>query len=264
MNNMNPSGPGVTVTGSGMPAGPISAGNMQGHGGPTMYQNQIPQTAIGMPPTGPSGMQQHPGLTVPSQHQGASPMAQLGQIKPGASPQLQQPPQQQEIHMTSSEKIKVLVPHLKKSLGNLMRLAAEAIKRDDPSISSGPNLPLNTHALEKAFEEFFALCDQLEMHLSIVLEGFCQVIQHKKYLNPECLKFSFPPTAPPDAATQYAAFTTVVRSQVALATSLHDALAGCADQLSVTPSIKAAPGTTVTRGGVVGNGSAANPATGDS
>lgn len=184
------------------------------------------------------------------------------QINPNmqTKPISQQPQVQQESTLTSVEKIKALVPHLKKSLINLMRLAAESMKE-----------PHHASAVEKALEEFFSYCDQLEMHLSIALEGFNQVIQHKKYLNPEYLKYSFAPGQTTDVVQQYQQFSTVIRSQVALATSLHDALLSCAENLTVTSAAPAQtrtnlnghaqPGTTLAAGGLHagGAGSAATP-----
>ena len=56
------------------------------------------------------------------------------------------------------------------------------------------------------------------MQLGIALEGYNQVIQHKKYLNPEHLKYSFAPGQNTDVVQHYNAYSTVIRSQVALAT----------------------------------------------
>merc|ERR1719383_531187 len=184
-------------------------------------------------------MTQMPGQPMPGQQ---IPMSQSQKMIP--SPQVQQqqqiqqqpPPQQSHTPDNSSiEKIKTLVPHLKKALSNVMRLAGESLRRDDIYASSGSSP--STHTVEKALEEFFAICDQLEMQLGIALEGFNQVIQHKKYLNTECIKYSLPPGQSTDVVQTYNAYSTVIRSHVSLASSLHDALINCADQISgTTPS----------------------------
>jgi len=203
---------------------------------------------------------------------------QQQQLQQQQQQQLQQQQIQQHSHLpdnSSIKKLKALVPHLKKSLSNLMRLAGEALRRDDIYASSSSASAASTSSVEKALEEFFSICDQLEMHLGIALEGFNQVIQHKKYLNPEYLKFSFAPGQSPDVVQQYSAFCTVIRSQVALASSLHDALVNCADQIlavpsnatganSVSSSLSSAaqigqpqPGTHFSPGGIAANANAA-------
>jgi len=196
------------------------------HGMPMSHANQIPASG------GTTGMSQIPGPQM-SQPQKMMPTPQVQQQL-----QQQQQQQQQQAHHpdnSSIEKMKALVPHLKKSLANLMRLAGESLRRDDIYASSSSS-SASSASVEKALEEFFAICDQLEMQLGIALEGYNQVIQHKKYLNPEHLKYSFSPGQNADMVQQYHAYSTVIRSQVALATSLHDALLNCADQISALPS----------------------------
>merc|ERR1712142_374470 len=218
--------------------------------GPNQITSSGVSTGMSQMPGQPMTTQQIPGQPMTGQQMPGQPMT--GQQIPGQqipmtqpqkmipSPQVQQQQQQQQQQQISAhpdnssiEKMKALVPHLKKALANVMRLAGESLRRDDifsPSSSSA------APSVEKALEEFFAICDQLEMHLGIALEGFNQVIQHKKYLNPECIRHSFPPGQNADVVQHYNAFSTVIRSQVALASSLHDALINCADQISTVPS----------------------------
>jgi len=216
------------------------------HGMPMNVPNQM--SGPGMPQM---GGQPIPGQQMPmSQPQKMIPSPQVQQQQQQQQPP-QQPPQPQPHPQpsphpdhSSIEKMKALVPHLKKALSNVMRLAGESLRRDDIYPSSGSAPP--TQTVEKALEEFFAICDQLEMQLGVALEGFNQVIQHKKYLNAECIKYSFPPGQSPDLTQTYNAYSTVIRSQVALASSLHDALINCADQISAVPATPATsgPGTT--------------------
>jgi len=237
------------------------------HGMPMSHANQIPSSAA-------TGMSQIPGPQM-SQPQKMIPSPQVQQQM---QQQQQQQSQQQQSHIpdnSSIEKMKALVPHLKKSLANLMRLAGESLRRDDIYASSSTT---SSGSVEKALEEFFAICDQLEMQLGIALEGYNQVIQHKKYLNPEHLKYSFAPGQNTDVVQHYNAYSTVIRSQVALATSLHDALINCADQISAIPANSSnsaptapgasthqqrptqlgqpQPGTVFASGGIAGNASA--------
>jgi len=218
------------------------------HGMPMNVPNQI--SGPGVPSGMPMGGQPMPGQQMPmSQPQKMIPSPQVQQQQqqqPPQQPSQQQPHPQPSPHPdhSSIEKMKALVPHLKKALSNVMRLAGESLRRDDIYPSSGSAPP--TQTVEKALEEFFAICDQLEMQLGIALEGFNQVIQHKKYLNTECIKYSFPPGQSPDLAQTYNAYSTVIRSQVALASSLHDALINCADQISGIPTMPTSAGSGTT------------------
>ncbi|XP_010612827.1 mediator of RNA polymerase II transcription subunit 29 isoform X1 [Fukomys damarensis] len=170
----------------------------------------------------------------PGPQQQQQPPAQL--VGPAQSGLLQQ--QQQDFDPV--QRYKMLIPQLKESLQTLMKVAAQNLIQNT-NVDNGQNssdVPIQR--FDKCLEEFYALCDQLELCLRLAhecLSQSCDSAKHSPTLVPTATK---PDAVQPDSLP-YPQYLAVIKAQISCAKDIHTALLECANkvtdaQVSVTRS----------------------------
>jgi len=158
-------------------------------------------------------------------------------------PASQQPPSQQP-HTSSADlvdpatKYKMLVPMLKDSLQKLMANAAAVFYQNAQFDSCQKPSSSAVQRFDKSLEEFYAICDQIELNLSLSLEVLA--------INADCQRNT--PTNAQAAAMRFAAggqaggsqladlqtynqYQTTVKTQLTCAREVYEALLDCARKM---------------------------------
>ncbi|XP_077708406.1 mediator of RNA polymerase II transcription subunit 29 isoform X1 [Canis aureus] len=227
-----------------------------------------------------------------SQQQAAAASSAAGVSGPGSSggpgPQQQpQPPaqlvgpaqsgllQQQQQDFDPVQRYKMLIPQLKESLQTLMKVAAQNLIQNTNIDNGQKSSDGPIQRFDKCLEEFYALCDQLELCLEYT--SGCQVKDgleeprveagsprsHQdriQRLAHECLSQScdsakhsptlVPTATKPDAvqpdSLPYPQYLAVIKAQIACAKDIHTALLDCANKVTgKTPAPPTGPGGTL-------------------
>ncbi|CAH1262620.1 mediator of RNA polymerase II transcription subunit 29-like [Branchiostoma lanceolatum] len=145
--------------------------------------------------------------------------------------QQQQQQQQQTMEVDPISKFKLLVPHLKESLVNLMRIAGQNLVHNaaiDNQLKSGDN---PSQRVDKNLEEFYSTLDQIELNLRLAQECLTQHQESVRHAPLPVPIMSKPETSGDGQTMPYGQFLGLARSQVTCAKEIHDALVRCADDL---------------------------------
>ncbi|XP_045187266.2 mediator of RNA polymerase II transcription subunit 29-like [Mercenaria mercenaria] len=156
----------------------------------------------------------------------AAPMGQQS-ANPSAPPQnpAAQVQAQKEAEVDPIIKIKqLLLPRLKESLVALMKVAGQILHQNSMS-EEGHKLQEGLQQVyEKSIEEFYAICDQLEVNLRLALEMQAQQIDSNKYT-------PLPVTIPKSDMTMseqqsvpYPQFLVTVKHQITCAKDMYEML----------------------------------------
>ncbi|XP_067138076.1 mediator of RNA polymerase II transcription subunit 29 [Centruroides vittatus] len=150
------------------------------------------------------------------------------------TPQQQQQQQQQQCQMQSTElkydnvaKVKSLTWSLKELLVNIMKTAHANITHNaaiDNGLKSTDDSPPR---MDKCLEEFFSVCNQIELNLKIVQE--CTLLQRdsQQYLPlpVSSNKIDSAPAPTQDGTLSYSQYLSTIKSQVSFATAVQEILA---------------------------------------
>ncbi|MED6240878.1 Mediator of RNA polymerase II transcription subunit 29 [Ataeniobius toweri] len=99
------------------------------------------------------------------QQQAVGPMSQAGLQQTASMQQQQQQQLSQQQDFDPVHRFKMLIPQLKESLQNLMKIAALNLAHNT-SIDNGiKSSDTSVQRFDKSLEEFYALCDQVELCL---------------------------------------------------------------------------------------------------
>ncbi|XP_061231943.1 mediator of RNA polymerase II transcription subunit 29 [Neopsephotus bourkii] len=198
---------------------------------PTQQQQQQPG-----PGPGPG-----PGPPPPSSAAAAAaaPPAPPNAPGPGAGPAPPQGPplpaqaaaQAQAQDVDPGQRLRVLLPQLKESLATLMKVAAQNLVQNS-SIDNGQKSaegPLQR--FDKSLEEFYALCDQLELCLRLAHECLSQSFDSAKHAP------GLVPAAPkgeggPGEPLPYTQYLPLIKAQIAGAKDIHNALLEGANKIT--------------------------------
>uniref|UniRef100_A0A3Q4GIN4 Mediator of RNA polymerase II transcription subunit 29 n=1 Tax=Neolamprologus brichardi TaxID=32507 RepID=A0A3Q4GIN4_NEOBR len=164
------------------------------------------------------------------------------QPQPGGSmsqPGLQQQQSQQQQQLSQQQdfdpvqRFKMLIPQLKESLQNVMRIASlnlaynttidNGIKTSDTSVT--------LQRFDKSLEEFYALCDQLELCLRLAYECLSQSIDSAKH-SPNLVPTATKPDTVQTESMSYAQYLGMIKSQISCAKDIHNALLECSKKIA--------------------------------
>uniref|UniRef100_A0A3P8QEM6 Mediator of RNA polymerase II transcription subunit 29 n=1 Tax=Astatotilapia calliptera TaxID=8154 RepID=A0A3P8QEM6_ASTCA len=147
------------------------------------------------------------------------------------SQQQQQLSQQQDFDPV--QRFKMLIPQLKESLQNVMRIASlnlaynttidNGIKTSDTSVT--------LQRFDKSLEEFYALCDQLELCLRLAYECLSQSIDSAKH-SPNLVPTATKPDTVQTESMSYAQYLGMIKSQISCAKDIHNALLECSKKIA--------------------------------
>lgn len=87
---------------------------------------------------------------------------------------------------------------------------------------------------DKNLEEFYSICDQVELHLKTTIMCLQQNSTSQRYLPPTVMATRAEPIPPNENALSYPQYLSTIRQQIAHAKDIHDTLI-CAAQ-NIAPS----------------------------
>ncbi|XP_044161554.1 mediator of RNA polymerase II transcription subunit 29 [Bufo gargarizans] len=154
------------------------------------------------------------------------------QLVPGGSQQQQQlglAQQQQEFDPV--QRYRMLIPQLKESLQNLMKIAALNLAQNT-NIDNGQKIgDGSVQRFDKSLEEFYALCDQLELCLRLAYECLSQSYDSAKH-SPTLVPTATKPDAVQTESLPYTQYLSMIKSQIACAKDIHNALLECSKKIT--------------------------------
>ncbi|XP_055519736.1 mediator of RNA polymerase II transcription subunit 29 [Leucoraja erinacea] len=156
----------------------------------------------------------------------AQAQAQAGQ--PALTQQQQQQAQQQD---DSVAKFKLLIPQLKDSLQNLMRIAAQNLSQNTTIDNGQKSNDTALQRFDKSLEEFYALCDQVELCLRLAFECLSQSIDSAKH-SPNLVPTATKPDTVQTESLSYAQYLSMIKSQISCAKDIHNALLECSKRIA--------------------------------
>ncbi|XP_026736037.1 mediator of RNA polymerase II transcription subunit 29 [Trichoplusia ni] len=183
-------------------------------------------------------------MHVPMNTVGATPNVGMQMPVPGPimqqqSPQQMQPamPQQpQQDKMDNISRVKTLMGSLRESIPMTLKSAAQILHRNhniDSNSQKGIDNPVPR--FDKNLEEFFSICDQMELHLRTAITCIQQSQSAAHYL-PLSVMPSRLDTGPTttDSSLSYPQYLNTVRLQITYAKDIHDTLVAAAQNISPT------------------------------
>ncbi|XP_075892182.1 mediator of RNA polymerase II transcription subunit 29 isoform X2 [Nelusetta ayraudi] len=173
-----------------------------------------------------------PGVKMASQQQQpGGPMAQPGLQQPTSLQQQQQQQQQQLSQQQDFDPVhrfKMLIPQLKESLQNVMKIASLNLAHNT-SLDNG--IDTSVQRFDKSLEEFYALCDQLELCLRLAYECLSQSIDSAKH-SPNLVPTATKPDTVQTESMSYAQYLNMIKSQISCAKDIHNALLECSKKIA--------------------------------
>ncbi|XP_066999792.2 mediator of RNA polymerase II transcription subunit 29 [Anabrus simplex] len=171
-------------------------------------------------PVVPGGMPQ-----IPQQQQPGTPQ-QSQQMQP----QMQQQAQEK---LDNISKVKSLINPLRDSLALTLKSASQALHQNslvDVGSLKGVDVPMPR--FDKNMEEFYSICDQIELHLKTSIECLTQGSSSQRYLPLVVAPTRTEPLPAQDGGTlTYPQYLATVRSQLAYTKEIQDTLFTAAHNL---------------------------------
>ncbi|CAJ0941323.1 unnamed protein product [Ranitomeya imitator] len=153
--------------------------------------------------------------------------AQLG---PMGSQQQQLGLAQQQQDFDPVQRYRMLIPQLKESLQNLMKIAALNLAQNT-NIDNGQKIgDGGVQRFDKSLEEFYALCDQLELCLRLAYECLSQSYDSAKH-SPTLVPTATKPDAVQTESLPYTQYLGMIKSQISCAKDIHNALLECSKKI---------------------------------
>ncbi|KAL1138836.1 hypothetical protein AAG570_008898 [Ranatra chinensis] len=180
---------------------------------------------MNMPP-----MQQGPGLAQVMPQQPGTPQGQQGNVMPG------QMPQQPQEKLDNISKVKSLISQLRDSLSVTLKTAAHTLHQnslvDNGSLKGVDQLP----RFDKSMEEFYSICDQIELHLKTSIECLNQNASSQRYLSLAVAptRTEAMPNPQEMGSLTYPQYLATVRAQVSYAKEVHDMLLSAAQNITTS------------------------------
>ncbi|KAJ6663724.1 hypothetical protein lerEdw1_009803 [Lerista edwardsae] len=197
-------------------------------------QQQLPlHQAPAQVGTSPSAAQGGAGQPQQQAAQAGAVSLQVGQAQAG----LQVAAQAQDFDPV--QRFRLLLPQLKESLQNLMKVAAQNFVQNT-NIDSGQNRLLSrsrkssdgpVQRVDKSLEEFYALCDQLELCLRLAFECLSQSFESAKH-SPTLVPTATKPDAVQAESLPYTQYLSMIKSQISCAKDIHNALLECSNKIT--------------------------------
>ncbi|XP_062872973.1 mediator of RNA polymerase II transcription subunit 29 isoform X2 [Trichomycterus rosablanca] len=174
------------------------------------------------------------------QHQQQAASANPQSVLQQQQQQAQQLSQQQDFDPV--HRFKMLIPQLKESLQNVMSIASQnfvhnsgidngiTVRAENP-LSPRKNSDTTVQRFDKSLEEFYALCDQLELCLRLAHECLSQSIDSAKH-SPNLVPTATKPETVQNEALSYSQYLSMIKSQISCAKDIHNALLECSKKIA--------------------------------
>ncbi|XP_051935269.1 mediator of RNA polymerase II transcription subunit 29 [Hippocampus zosterae] len=147
----------------------------------------------------------------------------------------QQQQQQQQLNQQQDfdpvHRFKMLIPQLKESLQNLMKIASLNLTHNTIIDNGVTSNDAAVQRFDKSLEEFYALCDQLELCLRLAYECLSQSIDSAKH-SPNLVPTATKPDTVQTESMSYAQYLGMIKSQISCAKDIHNALLECSKKIA--------------------------------
>ncbi|XP_002737977.1 mediator of RNA polymerase II transcription subunit 29-like [Saccoglossus kowalevskii] len=148
------------------------------------------------------------------------------QPPPPAQSQQQQQQQQQQSLDDPTSKVKMLVPHLREALVNLMKITSHNFAAN-AAVDNALKSESTSQKLDKNLEEFYSICDQIEVNLRLARQYAIQGAESAHH-TPIPVTGIKPEQGLGDTIQTYSQYISTVKTQITCAREIHDALLeGC-------------------------------------
>ncbi|XP_069500351.1 mediator of RNA polymerase II transcription subunit 29 [Ambystoma mexicanum] len=141
----------------------------------------------------------------------------------------QQPQQLQDFDPV--QKYRLLIPQLKESLQSLMKIAAQNLVQNTNIDNGQKSADGPVQRFDKSLEEFYGLCDQLELCLRLAYECLSQSFDSTKH-SPTLVPTATKPDAVQTESLPYTQYLSMIKSQISCAKDIHNALLECSKKIT--------------------------------
>ncbi|CAI5780670.1 mediator of RNA polymerase II transcription subunit 29 [Podarcis muralis] len=148
----------------------------------------------------------------------------------GQAPGGLQPPAQAQ-DFDPVQRFRLLLPQLKESLQSLMKVAAQNFIQNTNIDSGQKSNDGPVQRVDKSLEEFYALCDQLELCLRLAYECLSQSFDSAKH-SPTLVPTATKPDAVQAESLPYTQYLSMIKSQISCAKDIHNALLECSNKIT--------------------------------
>ncbi|XP_030073533.1 mediator of RNA polymerase II transcription subunit 29 [Microcaecilia unicolor] len=155
---------------------------------------------------------------------------QMSQVQ-GSQATVSQQQQQQQQDFDPVQKYRMLIPQLKESLQNLMKVAEENLMQNMNIDNGQKSADGVVQRFDKSLEEFYALCDQLELCLRLAYECLSQSFDSTKH-SPTLVPTATKPDAVQAESLPYTQYLSMIKSQISCAKDIHNALLECSKKIT--------------------------------
>ncbi|CAM4615126.1 mediator of RNA polymerase II transcription subunit 29 [Lepidochelys kempii] len=189
---------------------------------PSQQPQPQPAPSQAPPPGPPLTLQAGPGQQPQLQAQAAA-QAQAQAQAAAAAAQAQD--------FDPVQRYKMLIPQLKESLQNLMKIAAQNLVQNTNIDNGQKSNDGVVQRFDKSLEEFYALCDQLELCLRLAYECLSQSFDSTKH-SPNLVPTATKPDAVQTESLPYTQYLSMIKSQISCAKDIHNALLECSNKIT--------------------------------
>lgn len=144
-----------------------------------------------------------------------------------------QQPQQPHQPLDNISKIKTLVGPLRESLTNTIKAAAQTLNQNSQvDVGSLKGVDAQIPRFDKCLEEFYSICDQIELHLKTSIKCLSQCESGNRYLHLPVNPTRSESIGMADNTLTYPQFLAAANAQVAYTKEIHDTLVAAAQNIS--------------------------------
>ncbi|KYO44393.1 mediator of RNA polymerase II transcription subunit 29 [Alligator mississippiensis] len=122
---------------------------------------------------------------------------------------------------------------------NLMKVAAQNLVQNSNIDNGQKSNDGLVQRFDKSLEEFYALCDQLELSLRLAYECLSQSFDSAKH-SPTLVPTATKPDAVQAESLPYTQYLSMIKAQISCAKDIHNALLECSNK--ITGKAPAQPG----------------------
>jgi len=147
--------------------------------------------------------------------------------------QMQQPQQQAPQPLDNITKIKSLVVPLRETLALTIKTAAQTLNQNSQIDSGSQKAPdIQIPRFDKNLEEFYSICDQIELHLKTSIKCLSQAESSNRYLNLPVVPTRSENLGMNENSLTYPQFLATVGAQVSYTKEIHETLLAAAQNIS--------------------------------
>uniref|UniRef100_A0A8D0GWD4 Mediator of RNA polymerase II transcription subunit 29 n=1 Tax=Sphenodon punctatus TaxID=8508 RepID=A0A8D0GWD4_SPHPU len=132
------------------------------------------------------------------------------------------------------QRYKYLLPQLKESVQNLMKVASQNLLQNTNIDNGQKSNDGAVQRFDKSLEEFYALCDQLELCLRLAYECLSQSFDSAKH-SPNLVPTATKPDTVQAESLPYSQYLNMIKSQISCAKDIHNALLECSNKITGKP-----------------------------